>query len=87
MGIEVSTLKTAETTALGAAICAAKGGGVYPTFEEAVKKMVHVDRRFLPDPERKKIYDELYLEVYSKFYDRVYDLIHKASRIIEGEFK
>jgi len=71
LGVEVSTLKTAETTALGAAICAAKGGRVYPSFQEAVEAMVHVDKRFLPDPGKKELYDKLYSEVYSKFYDRV----------------
>jgi len=86
MGIEVSTLKTAETTALGAAICAAKGGGIYSSFKEATEKMVHVDKKFLPDPEKKKLYDKLYFEVYSKFYDRVQDLIHTSSRIVEHSF-
>ncbi len=83
LDVEVSTLKTAETTALGAAICAAKGGRVYPSFQEAVEAMVHVDKRFLPDPEKKGLYDKLYSEVYSKFYDRVQDLIHTASRTVE----
>jgi len=83
LDVEVSTLKTAETTALGAAIRAAKGGRVYSSFQEAVEAMVHVDKRFLPDPEKKGLYDKLYPEVYSKFYDRVQDLIHTASGIVE----
>ena len=83
LGVEVSTLKTAETTALGAAICAAKGGRIYSSFQEAVEAMVHVDKRFLPNPEKRKLYDKLYSEVYSKFYDRVQDLIHTASGIVE----
>ncbi|MGQ9632196.1 MAG: xylulokinase [bacterium] len=84
LGVDLSTLKTPETTSLGAAICAAKGVGVYPSFREAVGAMVHIDERFSPDPERKGLYDRLYSEVYSKFYDRVHDLIHTASRIVEG---
>ncbi len=83
LGVDVSTLKTAETTALGAAICAAKGSRIYSSFQEAVQAMVQVDKRFLPDPEKKKLYDKLYSEVYSKFYDRVQDLIHTASGIVE----
>jgi len=83
LGIEIATLKTAETTALGAAICAAKGSGVYSSFQEAVERMVHIDKRFLPEPEKNKLYTRLYSEVYSKFYDRVQDLIHTASRIME----
>ncbi|MFQ5835980.1 MAG: FGGY-family carbohydrate kinase, partial [bacterium] len=83
LGVEVCTLKTPETTALGAAICAASGGKVYAGFQEAVKTMVHVDRVFLPDFGKKEIYNDLYSQVYSKFYDRVQDLIHTASEIIE----
>lgn len=83
LGVEVSTLKTPETTALGAAICAAKGSKVYSSFQKAVKAMVHIDKRFLPDPEKRKLYDKLYSEVYSKFYDRVHDLIRIASSIVE----
>lgn len=83
LGVEVSTLKTPETTALGAAMCAAKGGRVYSSFQQAVEAMVCVDKRFLPDPEKSQLYDKLYSEVYSKFYDRVQDLIHTASSIVE----
>ncbi len=87
LGVKVCTLKTPETTALGAAICAAIGGKVYSSFQEAVKKMVHVDRTFLPDFGKREIYDNLYSQVYSKFYDRVQDLVHTASEIIEQHKK
>jgi len=83
LGVEVSTLKTAETTALGAAICAAKGSGIYSDFQEAIDAMVHIDKKFLPDLERNKLYSKLYSEVYSKFYDRVHDLVRIASSIVE----
>lgn len=87
LGVEVGILKTPETTALGAAICAAVGGQVYSNFEEAVKKMVRVGRTFLPNFEKREIYDNLYSQVYSKLYDRVQDLIHTASKIIEEHKK
>ncbi len=86
LGVELCTLKTPETTALGAAICAAKGGKVYLSFQEGVEKMVYIDRRFLPDPHKIRLYDKLYSEVFSKFYDRVQDLIHTSSGIVEHSF-
>jgi len=87
LGLEVCTLKAPETTALGAAICAAIGGKVYSSFQEAVKKMVHIDRTFLPNFGKREIYDNLYSQVYSKFYNRVQDLVHTASEIIEQHKK
>ena len=83
LGIEVSTLKTTETTALGAAICAAKGSGVYHSFQDAIKAMVRIDKNFLPDSQKSELYNKLYSDVYSKFYDRVQDLIRNASSIVE----
>jgi len=84
MNVKVVTTGTAETTALGAAICAAKGAGIYESFEEAVGKMVRIKDEFLPDGSRRKLYDELYERVYSKFYDRVHDLIHEATNIVRN---
>lgn len=86
LGVKVSTLKTPETTALGAAICAGKGAGVYSNFQEAVDAMVQVDKEFSPHPGKNKFYNELYQKVYSKFYDRIYELVCNISRIIEENF-
>ena len=46
-----------EAGALGAAIIAGIGAGVFPSFEAAVEAMVRLDRTFEPDPERQKEYD------------------------------
>jgi len=57
---------TSELGALGAAIVAAVGVGLYPDLETAVAAMTRVDRRIEPDPElvetlarRRTIYGEL----------------------------
>ena len=83
VGVEICTLKTTETTALGAAICAAVGSKIYSNFQQAVGAMTQVNEKFLPDPEKKALYDRLYSEVYSQFYDRVQDLIHTCSKIVD----
>ncbi len=79
LGLKVCTLDTPETTALGAAICAAKGMGLYPDFPEAVKNMVRVKKEYYPVQERQRLYEELFDEVYIKFYDRVRGLIQNLS--------
>ena len=79
LGVKVSTLDTSETTALGAAICAAKGTGMYPGFSEAVQNMVGVNREYFPDPRRQSLYGELFDEVYRKLYDQVSGLVRALS--------
>ena len=79
LGVKVCTLDTSETTALGAAICAAKGTGIYSDFAEAVQNMVRVRREFDPEPGRQGLYGELFDEVYRKLYDKVSGLIQNLS--------
>ena len=59
IGLPVITLATEETAALGAAIMAAWGTGLYPTLEDAVHGMVHIDKRQEPDNSRAAAYEEV----------------------------
>jgi len=83
LGIRLCTTKTVETTALGAAICAAAGVGIYAGIDDAAGRMVQVKKEYLPRAERRQLYDRLYQEVYCNFYDRVHDVVHTASGIIK----
>ena len=82
-GVKLCTTETVETTALGAAICAAAGVGIYSSIEEAANHMVQVKKEYRPDSGHRQLYDRLYHKVYCKFYDRVHDLSHEASGIIK----
>lgn len=53
--------------ALGAAILAGVGTGVYPSFTEAVRKTVRVTRTHIPDIKYTESYNEIY-EKYLKLY-------------------
>lgn len=57
---------TSESCALGAAIDAAVGCGMYADFDEAVDGMVHIRDRFEPIPENVAFYAEFLDKVYSK---------------------
>jgi xylulokinase len=48
-----------EAGAVGAALVAAVGMGIYPDFE-SLKKVIKVDSVFEPQPENRAIYDKLY---------------------------
>jgi len=81
MNVVTYTTGTPETTALGAAICAAKGGGVYSSMQEAAGAMVKLKDRYLPEPEAAGLYSRLYEEGYKPLYDRIQEQMHRISVI------
>lgn len=59
-GKTVVTPVVKEATALGAAILAGYGVGIYPSIAEGAARCAKVDKTFTPNLENKKIYDEMY---------------------------
>lgn len=74
---------TSETSGLGAAIAAAVGAGVHPSFQTAIEHMVTYEKVFEPDPRNAALYHELYTRVYAKIYDALMPL-YKEIREITG---
>ncbi|MHC1781175.1 MAG: FGGY-family carbohydrate kinase [Anaerolineaceae bacterium] len=70
-GLPVSRPHIYEASGLGAAIDAAVGLKIHPTFEAAVAEMTSPGKTFDPIPANQTIYDGLYEEVYSKMYGRL----------------
>lgn len=60
LGIPVKAPKVKEATALGAAITAGIGVGVYKNISDAAKALVQWDAEYVPDMENHKIYSEIY---------------------------
>lgn len=69
LGIPVSVPSVKEATALGAAIMAGHGVGLFPDISATAKKLVHIQRRFEPNMENHRVYMELY-EQWRKMYAR-----------------
>lgn len=61
-----------EAGALGAAILAGVGGGVYASAEEAIEALVTVDRVFEPDARRHALYSERFAR-----YDQLYPFVQE----------
>lgn len=59
-GCPVETVASGEASALGAAMIAATGAGLYPELKAAVRGMTRVAKRYAPDPERAERYAALY---------------------------
>lgn len=82
-GLPVGRPHTHETSGLGAAIDAAVGLGIHPSFEAAVAAMTRVVETREPEPEAAKLYDELYRRVYRRMYERLRPL-YEEIRAITG---
>ena len=81
-GWTVETVENSEATALGCALVAAVGAGIYKDYNEAVSKMVRVTKRYEPNPEIHKIYKDAY-EVWRNIFK---DLHQNANKNI-SEFQ
>jgi autoinducer 2 (AI-2) kinase len=60
LGIPVEVPVVKEATALGAAILAGKGIGLYSSVKDAVRSLVKTEKTFLPNKENKEIYEKAY---------------------------
>jgi FGGY-family pentulose kinase len=60
LGRPIHLPRDKETMALGAAIWAGLGAGVFRNYQEAIGRMVHIERAVTPSGERRDIYDALY---------------------------
>ncbi|MDD5211112.1 MAG: autoinducer-2 kinase [Sulfuricurvum sp.] len=68
-GLEVKVPVVKEATALGVAMAAGIGAGVYASFEEAGKKIVKMERSYQPNLENFQSYQEVkekWVRVYTK---------------------
>jgi len=66
-----------ETTAIGAALIAAVGLGIYPSLE-ATKPLVPVEQTQTPDPQSKPVYDRVY-RGYRQVYRSLRELYHELN--------
>jgi xylulokinase len=62
-----------NATALGAAILAGVGTGIYKDFNDAVNNTVHINRTHYPNEKNKELYEKYY-NLYLRLYENVKDL-------------
>jgi sugar (pentulose or hexulose) kinase len=80
-GCAVSTLRVREAASLGAAILGLLGAG-FSTLEEAVKKAVHIDRTFTPNPGMAARYGEKF-----SIYQKIYGALREINSLMFAEKK
>ncbi|MHA1635889.1 MAG: FGGY-family carbohydrate kinase [Candidatus Thorarchaeota archaeon] len=86
LGTNASRIHTSSAEALGAAIVAAKGCGMYSNVQEAVENMSRVVQTFKPNPSNQAIYDEFHNGIYVKL-SATLDSINQKLFVIAGEIK
>ena len=74
LGIPVEVPVVKEATALGAAIMAGIGVGIFSNIKEGAKNLVKIEKTFLPDMEKRGVYDSAY-----KNWQEVYKPLLKLS--------
>ncbi len=80
-GLPIQRVQTYETSGLGAAICGFVGIGHYPSYETAVRKMVHVSKEYLPSPEIHEKYKAIFDEVYMISYPRLKPIFKNIEKV------
>lgn len=73
----VYRVKEKEHGALGAAILAGAGAGVFPGITEGIERMVHYSVPVQPNPENRDIYD-FYYGQYCRLYGSTKEIIHNV---------
>lgn len=84
-GVPIQRPHTSETCALGAAMEAAVGTGMYQDFPEAVQYMTRAQRTFEPIPANQKLYDDVYNQVFTKVYPSFKEVFKNLNRITAYE--
>jgi xylulokinase len=75
-GVPVVAPRITEAASWGAALLAGVGGGLFASAAEAAERLVHLERRFEPQPERMARYDERYT-LYRELYPTLKGLHHR----------
>lgn len=83
-GRTVLAPELSEGVALGAALLAGTGAGVYASLDEAARAPRLAIRRFAPTSERLALYDRLYLDVYRDLYTTLRPVLARL-RALFGE--
>jgi ribulose kinase len=77
-GHPIRLVDEVETTAVGAAIWAGLGTGLFPDYTTAVQRMVHVRHVVDPTDDNRAIYD-FYFDKYLRTYEGLRDLMHEVA--------
>jgi FGGY-family pentulose kinase len=79
LGRPIHLPRQKETMALGAAIWAGLGAGVFQNYRDAIGRMVHIEETVAPEPECHEAYERLYRQ-YVDLYPALRPAMHALAR-------
>jgi FGGY-family pentulose kinase len=77
--VPIYTTAIPEATALGTAMCAAVGAGMFPDLPSAAERMVKISREVQPNAENREVYD-FYFDKYLRMYPALRDIMHETAK-------
>jgi autoinducer 2 (AI-2) kinase len=77
LGLPVSVPRVKESTALGAAMFAGVGAGIFPDLASATQSVVSFEKTVDPDPETHSRYKELY-QKWTRVYNAQLGLVEEG---------
>jgi len=80
-GIPTKRTKVNGSASLGSAINTAVALEVYPTYEEAIEKMVQVEDTFFPEEKKHQFYTRMNHEVYQQITSHTDELLKKSYQL------
>jgi len=72
-GYSLTTVKASEGGALGVAILAGVGAGIYDSVEDACSKIIKGNSKVSPNADLKEVYSKVY-DVYNSAYPKIKDI-------------
>ena len=81
-GLPVYRTQTYEACGIGGALTAFTAKGIFASYEEGLRRMVHVKDEFLPDPAAHQLYRELYERIFLKLFGKLSPLYQEIDAII-----
>ncbi|NPV55291.1 MAG: hypothetical protein HPY76_01260 [Anaerolineae bacterium] len=85
LGLPAARVQTTETCALGAAMLAAVGAGVFENCQDAAAHMAQRQQLFQPAFERARLYDDIYQQVYLKIYPSLREVYGAFGRVFAAK--
>lgn len=82
-GCEIATINSDQGPALGAALMAGAGTGVYNSLPEACDSVIKVVDRTEPNAESVKQYNDYY-QVYHEMYPKIQDSCHQLTKLVSS---
>jgi sugar (pentulose or hexulose) kinase len=83
-GLPVYRIQTYEATGIGSSLAAFTAQGIFSSYEEGIREMIHIKDEFLPRREDHEIYEAVYEKIFTKIFDKLSPLYGEMNGIARG---